>query len=370
MKFFATILILFFSSFCFSQSLVVNGGFEDENICTEYNINCSPEGWISTGNTYANFFKIPGIAYDGRHCVAIEAGNSRIRFLRTYIRTQLLCKLRPGAKYKIEFWARSKHPVLDSIGVFFTPYDFLFEKQTRYKIIPSLYGVQSKQTLNINDTNWQKLSLEYTATGQEEFMTLGNFSKKDITGATGIPLENHFYVFFDDVSLTPMDPNEKICDGWQKTRDDIYSFDPRHEWLERYIKTYMNHPPAPPVLEKTTIYKIDTLVLPDLFFETAKYDLSKSNNILLDSLCDILADKMIDSVVIEGHTDNVGTIDYNQNLSEERANLIADYLKQHLQPLRRVVSRGWASDKPIADNRTPAGRQRNRRVEIFIYIRQ
>ena len=132
----------------------------------------------------------------------------------------------------------------------------------------------------------------------------------------------------------------------------------------------MNHPPAPPVLEKTTIYKIDTLVLPDLFFETAKYDLSKSNNILLDSLCDILADKMIDSVVIEGHTDNVGTIDYNQNLSEERANLIADYLKQHLQPLRRVVSRGWASDKPIADNRTPAGRQRNRRVEIFIYIRQ
>jgi outer membrane protein OmpA-like peptidoglycan-associated protein len=369
MKVFATILFSLISSFCFSQSLVVNGGFEDENICTEYNINCAPEGWISTGNTYANFFKIPGVAHNGRHCVAIEAGNSRIRFMRTYIRTQLLCNLRAGGKYKLEFWVRSRHPIIDSIGVFFTSSDFLFEKQPRYKIIPSLYAAGSGQ-IDKADTNWQKIRLEYTATGDEVFMTLGNFSKRDITGETGIRLENHFYAFFDDVSLTPLDPNEKICESWQKMRDDIYSFNPRHEWLERYVKTYINHPPPPPVLEKTTLYSIDTLVLPDLFFETAKSDLSITNNILLDSLCNILADKMIDSLVIEGHTDNVGTPYYNQKLSEDRANLIADYLKQHLQPLRMVISRGWASDRPVAENKTPAGRQRNRRVEIFIYIRQ
>lgn len=369
MKFFATILFSLISLFSFSQSLVVNGGFEDENICTEYNINCAPEGWISTGNTYANFFKVAGIAHTGAHCVAIEAGNSVIHYLRTYIRTQLLCNMRPGNKYKLEFWMRSRHPVLDSVGVFFTSYDFLFEKQIRNKIIPSLYAAQSRQ-INKADTNWQKISLEYTANGEEVFMTFGNFSKRDVTGETGIRLENHFYIFLDDVSLTPLDPNEKICEGWQKTRDDIYSFNPRHEWLERYIKTYANHPPAPPVLGKTMLYSIDTLVIPDLFFETAKSDLSKTNNILLDSLCYILSDKIIDSVVIEGHTDNVGTIDYNQKLSEDRANLIADYLKQHLQPVRRVISRGWASDKPVADNKTPAGRQRNRRVELFIYIRQ
>jgi len=369
MKFFGTILFIAICLPSFSQSLVVNVGFEDENICTEYNINCAPEGWVSTGNTYANFFKIPGIAHQGRHCVAIEAGNSRIRFMRTYIRTQLLCQLRPGNKYKIEFWVKSRHPILDSIGVFFTSYDFLFEKQMKNKIVPSLYIAQASSP-NKTDTNWQKISLEYTATGKEVFMTLGNFSIRDITGPTGIGLENHFYVFLDDVSLIAVDPNEKICEDWQKVRDDIYSFDPRHEWLERYIKTYASHPPAVPVLEKTTIYKIDTLVLPDLFFETAKYDLSKSNNILLDSLCYILRYKMIDSVVIEGHTDNVGTFNYNQKLSEERANLVADYLKEHLQPLRRVISRGWAADKPIAENKTPEGRQKNRRVELFIYIRQ
>jgi outer membrane protein OmpA-like peptidoglycan-associated protein len=369
MKFFGTILFALVSSFCWSQSLVANGGFEEENICTEYNINCAPEAWVSTGNTYTNFFKVAGVAHSGRHCVAIEAGNSRIRYMRTFIRTQLLCNLRPGNKYKLEFWIRSRHPVLDSIGVFFTAYDFLFEKQQKHKITPSLY-LSPGSEFNKKDTNWQKVSLEYTANGQEIYMTLGNFSKKDITGETGIYLENHFYVFLDDVSLIAADPNEKICASWQKVRDDLYTFNPRHEWLERFIKTYINKPPAPPVLEKTTIYKIDTLVLPDLFFETAKYDLSKSNNILLDSLCTILADKTIDSVVIEGHTDNVGSFDYNQKLSEERANLIAEYLKQHLQPLRRVIWRGWAADKPVADNRTASGRQRNRRVEIFIYIRQ
>lgn len=369
MKFFATILLFLITLSCFAQSLTVNGGFEEENICTEYNINCAPAGWIATGNTYANFYKAPGVAHSGWHCVAIEAGNSRIRFMRTYVRTQLICQLRPGKKYNLEFWIRSKHAILDSIGVFFTPYDFLFERQTKNTITPQLYVVQSKN-FNKADTNWQKIDLEYTATGQEVYMTFGNFSKKDITGSTGIPLENHFFVFLDDVSLTPADPNEKLCQGWQQSKDDIYSFHPRHEWLERYIKTYMNHPPAVPVLKITTIYKIDTLILPDLFFETAKYDMSKTNNILLDSLCDVLSDKLIDSVVVEGHTDNVGNFDYNQKLSEDRADLIADYLKQHLQPLRKIVSRGWASDKPIADNKTPEGRQRNRRVEIFMYIRQ
>src|SRR5947208_16501349 len=100
--FFLFLPSLFFNR-ALSQNLLVNGGFEDENICTEYHVNCAPEGWISTGNTYNNFFKIPGIAHSGQHCVAIEAGNTRIRYMRTYIRTQLLCKLRKGNTYLLQF---------------------------------------------------------------------------------------------------------------------------------------------------------------------------------------------------------------------------------------------------------------------------
>src|SRR4030095_6966122 len=115
MKFRFIISFILSCHFTFSQNLLVNGGFEDENICTEYHINCAPEGWISTADTYNNFFKIPTLAHKGQHCVAIEAGNSRRQFNRTYIRTHLLCALRKGSKYRIEFFVKSRHDILDSI---------------------------------------------------------------------------------------------------------------------------------------------------------------------------------------------------------------------------------------------------------------
>src|SRR5436190_20536494 len=86
MKFLFNQIFILVSLSSFSQNLLVNGGFEDENICTEFHVNCAPEGWISTADTYNNFFKIPALAHRGQHCVAVEAGNSKKQFMRTYIR--------------------------------------------------------------------------------------------------------------------------------------------------------------------------------------------------------------------------------------------------------------------------------------------
>src|SRR5215831_3404696 len=236
-KIFIVIHLILCSTFCFSQNLLVNGGFEDENICMEYHVNCSPAGWISTSDAFSNFFKNPGIAHRGIHCVAIEAGNSKKIFKRSYVRTQLLCQLRKGKKYKLEFFIKSRYDVLDSIGVYFTSYDFLFEKQILYRIIPNVYLTNATLPPERLDTNWQKVSLEYIATGTELYLTLGNFSKRDMRGITNTSSENDFLVFFDDISLVPQDPNEKICDDWQNTRDDIYAFNARHQFLDTYIKT-------------------------------------------------------------------------------------------------------------------------------------
>ncbi len=371
MKFLLSQLFILLSFSSFSQSLLVNGGFEDENICTEFHVNCAPEGWISTADTYNNFFKIPGLAHSGQHCVAIEAGHSKKQFMRTYIRSQLLCRLRKGNKYRIEFYAKSRHNILDSVGIYFTPYDFLFEKQLHYRITPTLYAADATLTPMKGDTNWQKVSLEYTASGKELYLTLGNFSKRDITGATGISLENHFFIFFDDISLTPEDVNEKICDSWQKTRDEIYEFDARHQFLDRYIKTYTKNPPDPPDIDRTFLQIIDTLILPDILFATDKSELTKNSFHLLDSLCNALLGKQIDSLVIEGHTDSTGTIAHNVKLSQDRALSVANYISEKLLLRQQLsITRGWASEKPVADNRTPAGRQLNRRVEIFIYIQR
>ena len=349
---------------------MVNGGFEDENICTEFHVNCAPEGWISTADTYNNFFKIPGLAHRGQHCVAVEAGNSKKQFMRTYIRTQLLCSLRKGNKYRIEFYTKSRHAILDSVGVFFTSYDFLFEKQVRYRMVPSVYLADAIVRPAKGDTNWQKISIDYIATGQEVYLTLGNFSKRDITGATGIPQENNFFVFFDDVSLTPKDHHEKLCDDWQKIKEDIYSFDARHQFLDVYVKTHIRNPPPLAEAGKTIIQAIDTLVLPDIFFEVDESELRRRSFWVLDSLCNALSAKRIDSLVIEGHTDNTGAKVHNAKLSQDRALAVADYVGQKLilRP-QSTVTRGWGSKRPVADNRTMAGRQLNRRVELFIYIR-
>ena len=371
MRFFLLIFFCFISGHIFSQNLLVNGGFEDENVCTEFHVNCAPEGWISTADTYDNFFKIPGLAHRGQHCVAIEAGHSKKQFSRTYVRSQLLCRLRSGNRYRLEFYAKSKHDILDSVGIYFTSYDFLFDKQVRYRITPTLYAYDAIEKPVRGDTNWQKISLEYIATGKELYVTLGNFSKRDTRGETGIYLENHFFIFFDDISLVAEDPNEKICDTWQKTKDEIYDFDARHQMLKVYIKRYISNPPDPPEVDLTSVRKIDTLILPDVLFALDKSDLTQNTFRLLDSLCGRLFGKQIDSLVIEGHTDSTGTIAHNQKLSLDRALSVANYIRSKLLSRALLItSRGLASERPVADNRTADGRQLNRRVEIFIYIRQ
>jgi len=72
-------------------------------------------------------------------------------------------------------------------------------------------------------------------------------------------------------------------------------------------------------------------------------------------------------IEIEGHTDAVGTQDYNQKLSEDRAQSVSSYLLKESLPSDRIVAvRGFGKLRPVATNDTPEGRQMNRRVEIII----
>jgi len=72
-------------------------------------------------------------------------------------------------------------------------------------------------------------------------------------------------------------------------------------------------------------------------------------------------------VSIEGHTDNIGSEQYNQRLSERRAAAVKEYvLKQGVADGARIKTKGYGKSKPIADNSTEKGRFENRRVEILI----
>jgi len=90
----------------------------------------------------------------------------------------------------------------------------------------------------------------------------------------------------------------------------------------------------------------------------------------LDQLAGVLAQYPENIVVIEGHTDSSGEVDYNQDLSERRAMSIKNYLDTKNLSIASLTSTGFGETKPITSNDTEEGKATNRRVEINITIDQ
>lgn len=75
-------------------------------------------------------------------------------------------------------------------------------------------------------------------------------------------------------------------------------------------------------------------------------------------------------IVVEGHTDNAGTAEYNKNLSLKRAQSVKNYLENRGIPARKITVKGFGAEVPVADNATEAGQEKNRRVEIrFVVVK-
>jgi outer membrane protein OmpA-like peptidoglycan-associated protein len=105
-----------------------------------------------------------------------------------------------------------------------------------------------------------------------------------------------------------------------------------------------------------------------VLFATNSYTLSERAKGLLAELTEKTKASRIDSVIVEGHTDNQGSLAINQSLSRNRAASVVAFLRNNVTS--QLTAKAFASERPIADNRTPGGRQKNRRVEIYLYIRE
>lgn len=106
----------------------------------------------------------------------------------------------------------------------------------------------------------------------------------------------------------------------------------------------------------------------DFLFETGESKLTPEAEATLLKIVDrIIADRRYGDIVVDGHTDNVGTAAFNLGLSRRRATAVAAVLKRGLPaPNWRVVSRGYGMTQPRETNATEAGRARNRRVSIKV----
>lgn len=105
----------------------------------------------------------------------------------------------------------------------------------------------------------------------------------------------------------------------------------------------------------------------DILFATGEAELKEALRISLARIAGILTVFGELNVMIEGHTDNRGTLEFNQRLSEKRAMNVMDFLVSQGIDVARLDARGYNFSRPVADNATPEGRKANRRVDLVIY---
>jgi outer membrane protein OmpA-like peptidoglycan-associated protein len=106
------------------------------------------------------------------------------------------------------------------------------------------------------------------------------------------------------------------------------------------------------------------VTLGDVLFDTGKATLKPGAYATIDRLATVLKEDTTRKVIVEGHTDNVGSDEYNQDLSERRAASVQAALFERGVEASQVSTIGKGETTPVASNDSQAGRQQNRRVEL------
>lgn len=108
------------------------------------------------------------------------------------------------------------------------------------------------------------------------------------------------------------------------------------------------------------------LTLGDVLFASGRAELNPGTASNLNQLVTFLGKYPSRTVTIEGHTDSLGSDDYNQGLSQRRADSVRSYLVRQGIDAARLTAVGAGESAPVAGNESATGRQQNRRVEVII----
>ena len=292
-----------------------------------------------------------GEAYCGIYC-------SRDQY-REYLQTRLKSPLVAGKRYKVSFWVslseKSPHAAT-TLGALFTKEciedSTLGIVMNRETIDLGDQGTQSIAVLfepqvvnprerSLTDTKeWMEISGEFTAEGGEEFLTLGNFfpfNKSRIipTRDDKTPLHGAYY-YIDDVSVVCVEAELVV---------------PKSDTSKL----------APEVGE--------IVLLENIYFAVDKSEVLQQSYNELVKLKELLEKNPSMTIELRGHTDNQGTVEHNQRLSEERAKSVVSHLVSMGIDKERLSWKGFGKSEPVADNSRTEGRQKNRRVEYKVLSR-
>jgi OmpA-OmpF porin, OOP family len=364
MKRFGVLLVI--SSGCLiaqAQNLVPNPSFEELSRCphsfsADRNDFIVP-GWTSpSAGTPDHFHKcswgeadVPynwagaSNAKSGHGYCGMYIWNNRLdKSYREYIQCELAEPLKAGRRYKAEFYFKlASYSVYTAnrIGLVLTDSAINVNHDHVINIVP-LISIETDSAITKTTGGWEVACREFIAKGGERFLTIGNFFDNATTKSLRLPyrygkssmLSSSAYYFIDDVSVVSLDTLP------EPVQQAVFEFNQENIELD---KDY---------------------ILKNIQFEFDSYVLKKSSHEELNKVVTYLKGNPYVQVRLSGHTDFIGSDEYNQTLSRNRARSVAEYLIEKGIHTRRIISYGFGKSRPIMLDKTDEARSINRRVEI------
>lgn len=229
----------------------------------------------------------------------------------------------------------------------------------------TLYPRVKFQRTFYDSSSWMELNTQYKARGYETQIVLGNFQNDKSTGKKRVHFKSEMEEKWNLHEL------EKVAYYYV----DMVSLVKSSEFLIQVKHTETIPDTVPETIElenDTSIIEIarlrhdSSIVLNQIYFEFDESILLPESYNELDRLFEQLQFHRDLAIVIEGHTDNLGTFEYNIHLSVDRAQAVANYLLNKGLAEERLKYEGFGYTRPLSDNRTEDGRQMNRRVAFQI----
>ena len=258
---------------------------------------------------------------------------------REYVQIQLAEPLVVGQRYQVSF-SLSHLPrslCIKDIGLAFSEDRQYLSLDARIELAPTL---SPAQVVRCSEGAWETVSSEFYAEVPASYVIIGNF-KDDASSDVSKPESGDAlpfgYYYIDDVMVKKLPPILEVA----------------------------------PILELTAadLTPGDTIELNNIYFDHDRADFLPRSFIELDALVGIMKTNPDLVIEVHGHTDDVGSDEYNHELSVARAQAVVEYLVTRGIQSARLSSRGFGSTMPVNPNSSEHGRQENRRVEFLVVSR-
>lgn len=224
----------------------------------------------------------------------------------------------------------------------------------------------------VNNSKWKTYTFKLSPKANYKYITFEAFYKVPVI----IPYNGHILIDncsqiieinCDDELVVEVEEPEKVLPPHKRVKKKP-KVQVQNQMIEQTEDPIVSSTPPKKVLnlDRSTIKKGQTIEIQNLYFKADVASINRESYHVLDEVYDFLKSNSDITIEIGGHTNGTPSHKYCDQLSKDRAKVVAQYLAEKGIPVDRLSYKGYGKRKSIASNLTPEGRKKNQRVEIKI----